>query len=200
MGGRMDPRRWEGPLATWGKGVMYSLLTVAALAFPAQTTAFDDGLTARQREIIQAVMSADGFITEEMHADFWASAPAQVREDEETRSAFVRLIDRSIASGVRFQRESWASMKSSLEAHRVVKTPGYEAAKKAALNSSPQPQFRQQALMAVKNAEKMIEAAAEGRTFHTSRGPMYITPELVDRVLAALGGSVTRFRRLAPSW
>jgi hypothetical protein len=176
-------------------------LVIAVVAFPTKATATSDDLTPRQREILQTVLSVEGFITKEIHGEFWAAVPPQIREDPETRNAFVRLIDRSIAVGVRFQRESWASMQESLKAGRVVKTPDYMAAKVAALNVSPLREFKQQAQRAADNAEGMIRAAAEGKPFHTPRGPMYITPELVDQVLAGLDGSVARFGLLTnPVW
>ena len=181
--------------------LLYSLLVIVILALPAQATAASDDLTPRQLEIIQTVLSVEGFITERIHSEFWTSVPARIREEPETREAFVRFIDRSIAAGVRFQRESWASMQESLKARRVVKTPGYMAAKEAALSVSQLRQFKQQAQKAADNAEGMIRAAAEGKPFYTPRGPMYITPELVSQVLAGLDGSVARFRRLTnPDW
>ena len=171
------------------------------LVLPTRPQVAQDDLTPRQMEIIQTVLSVEGFITEELHEEFWSSVPSAIRTDAATRADFILFIDGAIAAGVRFQRESWASMKLSLDAARVVKSPGYEIAKKSALNSSSLHQYKQQAQQAVANAEAMIKAAAEGEPFQTSRGPMYITPELVTQVLAGLDGSVARFRRLAnPDW
>lgn len=165
------------------------------------STADQDDLSPRQQEIIQTVLSVEGFITRELHTEFWASVPLKIRNDIASREAFVRFIDRSIATGIRFQRESWASMKASLKAGRVVKSPGYTIAKKSSLSATSNPAYQQQAQKAVTNAENMIKAAAQGRPFQTPRGPMYITPELVNQVLAGLDGAVDRFRRLAnPNW
>jgi len=92
-------------------------------------------------------------------------------------------------------------VKASLEAGRVVKTPGYAIAKKSVLNTSMVPQHKRQFQQAVANAEAMIEAAAEGKPFKTPRGTIYVTPEMVNQVLAGFDGSVARFRRLAnPDW
>ena len=184
-----------------GVNLLHSLLVIVVLTFPTQATAANDDLTPRQLEIIQTVLNVEGFITEEVHGEFWASVPARIREDPETREAFVRFIDQSVASLARFQRESWASMQESLKAGRVVKTPGYMAAKEAVLNASPLRQYNQPVQKAADNAEGMIRAAAEGKPFHTPRGPMYITPELVSQVRAGLDGSVARFHRLLnPVW
>ena len=47
----------------------------------------------------------------------------------------------------------------------------------------------------------MIRAAAEGRPFRSPRGTIYMTPELVEKVLGGLDGSISRFRKLInPKW
>ena len=184
-----------------GRILLTAAMLMVVLALPSQGLAAKDDLTSRQMEIIQTVLSVEGFISKELHDEFWASVPPAIRSDTKTRDAFVRFIDRSIAAGVRFQRESWASMKASLEAGRVTKSPGYAIAKKSALNASTIPQYKRQSQKAVANAEGMIKAAAEGKPFRTPRGPMYITPEMVNQVLAGLDGSVARLRRLvSPEW
>jgi hypothetical protein len=171
------------------------------LVLLAQDTAAQEDLTPRQMEIIETVVSVEGFITKEIHGEFWSSLPSAIRKDADTRAAFVRFIDKSIAAGVRFQRESWSSMKLSLETGRVMKSPSYAIAKKSVLNASSLPQYKRQSQQAVSNAEAMINAAANRKPFQTPRGPMYITPELVNQVLASLDGSVARFRRLTnPDW
>ena len=91
---------------------------------------------------MRTVLNAEGFITKELHAEFWRFVPEKIKNDEKIRLAFVRLIDSSIASGVRFQQETWASIKASLEARRVVKTSDYERAKQTALNAMPFPEFK----------------------------------------------------------
>ena len=169
-------------------------LLLGTTAFAQASTGRGDDLTPRQTEIIQTVLNVEGFITEALHKEFWITAPPEVRNDARARAQFVQFIDRAIAVGVQFQRESWASVKLSLEAGRVVKSPGYELARKNILSL---PQSRQ----GVANAEAMIKAAATGQPFQTPRGPAYITPELVDQVLAGLDGSIARFRRLvSPDW
>jgi len=178
------------------RGFICALASLLLNCFPLIALAAQDSLSARQLEIIQIVLSVEGYITKELHAEFWASVPPTIRHDAKTMEAFVRTIDRSIAAGVRFQWESWASMKASLEAGRIVKTPGYAIAKKSALNASTIPSFNQHARQGVANAEAMIEAAAGGKPFQTPKGPMYITPELVNQVIAGLDGSIARFRRL----
>lgn len=184
-----------------GRGLLGNLILFVVMVMPSQSLATKDDLTPRQMEIIQTVMSVEGFITKKLHSEFWSSVPSAIRNDADVMAAFVRVIDRSIVSGVRFQRESWASMKASLEAGRVVKTPSYAIAKKSVLNASSHPQYKKQAQKGVTNAEGMIKAAADGKPFQTSRGLMYITPEMVNQVLAGLDGSIARFRRLAsPEW
>lgn len=176
-------------------------ILLVAVALPAHAEDAQNDLSSRQMEIMQTVMSVEGFITKELHSEFWASFSPAIRDDAMLRGAIVRFLDRSIAAGVRFQRESWASIKASLEAGRVVKSPGYAEAKKGVLSASTIPQYKRQSQRAVANSEGMIEAAAEGKPFQSPRGPIYITPEVVNQVLAGLDGSLARFRRLAnPDW
>lgn len=160
-----------------------------------------DNMTPRQQEILQTVLSVEGFISEEIHTEFWSSLPAEMRNDTALRKAFVRLIDRTVAGGVIFQRETWASAQASIIAQRVVKTPGYAVAVEGVLSVSSLPEYREPAQKGVDKAERMIKAAASGKAYQTSRGPIYLTPELVTQVLNGLNGSMARFRRLTnPVW
>ena len=60
---------------------------------------------------------------------------------------------------------------------------------------------KQQTQQSIRNAEKMIRAAATKSPFQSTRGTFYITHELVDRVLAGLDGSFSRANQLInPRW
>lgn len=123
-----------------------------------------------------------------------------IREDPKNRKALFDLVDRTAAAGVRLQRETWASMKGSLSARKVVKTPGYDSARRDVL-AAGLPEFQVQAQKGIENAEGMIRAAASGAPFQTPNGAIYVTEELVNQVLGGLKGSVARLRLLAnPDW
>ncbi|MGH7928527.1 MAG: hypothetical protein ACREQV_12110, partial [Candidatus Binatia bacterium] len=147
------------------------------------------------------MLNVEGFITRALHDEFWASVPNEIRKDTESRSAFLDFVERTVAAGLSFQRESWASMKASLAARKVVKTPGYEPAKRAVLASSNLREYQAQVGNSIENAEAMISAAAFGTPVRTPRGPIYVTEEMINQVLGGLDGSIARFRKLAdPVW
>ena len=177
--------------------LLTATILVVILAFLSQGRAVENSLTPRQMEIIQTVLNVDGFISKELHDEFWALMPPAIRDDAKTRDIVIRFIDRTLTASVRFQRESWASIKASMEASRVVKSPSYAIAKKSVLSASTNPQYQRQAQKGVADAEAMIKAVAEGKPFQMPRGLIYITPELVNQTLAGLDGSFARFRRLA---
>jgi len=176
-----------------GRRTLCAITVVVSLAVSAAHAIASD-LSPRQLEIIRTVLGADGYVSPQLHAEFWSQMPAEVRRDPKFARALHYIIDNT---GVPFQRETWASTKASLSARRVVKTPDYESARKSVLNAPPLPEIER----AVNNAEAMIRAAAEGTPFQTPRGPLYVTQELVDQVLSGLDGSIARFRLLAaPEW
>lgn len=173
---------------------------VAAILLWASAAAAQDA-TPRQQEILMTAINADGWLTEQMHREFWAAVPQRLRSDPKEIAVMTSAMERGAFVAVRFQREAWESMRRSLTARRVVKTPEYEQAKAAMLASSPLPQYRQPAEAGARNAEAMIEAAATGRPMVSQKGTFYVTEEIVYRVLTGLDGSIHRFRRLMnPTW
>ena len=177
------------------------LLIVMALPvyLPAQAQEY---LSARQKEILQEVGRVDGYVTEEMHAEFWAESPNATFKDEADKGAYFRFIDRLATSGAKFQREVWSSVKASMDAGRIVKTPGYEAAKAGALAAlNGKTDLQKQAVVGIEQNEKLFEAAAKGLPIESVEGPVYLTPEKVDAILADLDGAVARIRKLVnPVW
>ena len=170
---------------------------ICAVAQPARA----QELTARQQEILKTAIAADGWLTESMHQEFWAAIPLAIRTDLKAVAALTTHLDRSSASALRFQRATWLSVKLTLAAKRVSKTLDYETAKEEMLRASSIPQERIAAEKGASNADAMLEAAATGRSFSGPRGPLYVTEEVTERVLAGLDGSFHRFRRLSnPAW
>ena len=111
------------------------------------------------------------------------------------------VMELSLITGMKFQRETWASIDASLKAGRIVKTRDYEIAKKEILESQVLSAARTQVERGVADAEGMIKAAATNALFQSARGPLYVTQEMVDQVLAGLDASLSRFRQLMnPQW
>lgn len=186
-------------VAKFVRNLSLLLFVVFAICPPGQAREF---LSARQKEILQEVGRVDGYVTEKMHAEFWAESPNATFKDEADKEAFFVFIERLATRGAQFQRELWSSVKASMEAGRIVKTPGYESAKAAALEAlDGRPDLQKQAMVEIKQNEKLFEAAAKGLPIESAEGPVYLTPEKVDAIRADLDGVVARARKLVnPVW
>lgn len=175
-------------------------IVVVLFCFNAHAALAQD-LTARQQEIFRTALSADGWLSEPLHREFWSAMPAAIRSDPKAVAALVSYLDRTSGIALRFQRATWSSAKLSLDAKRIVKTPDYERTKAEVLSASGLPQYRAGAERGARNADAMLEAAAAGKSINGPNGPLYITEEMVESVLAGIDGSFHRFRKLFnPTW
>lgn len=160
------------------------------------TLANEGGMTPRQMEIIQTAMIADGYVNEELHREFWSTIPDDLKRQIELLGGFETVFTPILTAALRFQRETWASIKASMEAGRVVKSPDYEAAKKQALDATPPGPARQQVLPAFQSAERMIASAAKGKPVQTPQGLAYLAPEVVDGTIAGMDAAFVRLKFL----
>jgi len=173
---------------------------IAALIWATAQPARAQELTAQQQEILRTAIGADGWLTEGMHQEFWAAVPLAIKSDPKAIAALTSYLDRSSVNALRFQRATWSSIKLTLAAKRVTKTPDYETAKEE-IRASSLPQERVGAERGVRNADAMLEAAATGRSMSGPNGPFYVTEEMTEQVLAGLSGSFHRYRKLSnPTW
>jgi hypothetical protein len=184
-----------GDAIVQGQKMRATALTV--LIVLSANVAHADEMSPRQREIYRITLQADGWLTEDMHREFWAAFPAADRTNPEIRN----LLEKDGGKALMFQRETWESVMLSLQAGRVIKSPGYEAAKATVLSSSMAALAREQVETGIKNAEGLMDAAATGKPFVTARGTLYVTDELVSQTVAGLEASFCRFQQLAnPTW
>jgi len=154
----------------------------------------------RQIEIIQTVLNPNGYISKELHSEFWGLMPVELKNDKQAVDAMMYFIEKNFVLGTHFTQEGFASMKASIEAGQVVKTPGYDLARDKFYTSVP-PQARPEIQKSIDNAEGMITAAAEAKPFQSDRGTIYITLEMVNQVIAGLNDSFSRASRLMnPEW
>jgi len=175
----------------------FIILLTIVLSLPA----IAQEMTSRQNEILKNAISADGWLTEAMHKEFWAAVPENIKSDPKALEIIFTAVEESSIIALQFQREAWVSMKMSLAARKVVRTPNYEAVKTSVLKLGSISNSVKQIETNVRNAEAMIEAAAFGKPMAGPRGNFYVTEELVEQVLLGLDGSFFRFRRLAnPVW
>lgn len=154
-------------------------------------------LNARQNEIIKLTLSADGWLTEDMHREFWAAVPENMKKDPQFISLLATTIKNVTGAGLKFQLETWESIRISISTKKPTKTQGYEEAKNLLLKSSSIETFQKQALEGTITAERFIEAAAFGRPVQLAGGPIYLTQELVEQTLSGIHASFCRFNHLA---
>jgi hypothetical protein len=136
-----------------------------------------------------------------MYREFWAALPAEVQSKPEMKNAWISVVERAEDQALKFQRETWGSIMLSLQAGRVIKTPGYEAAKATVLSSSTFAPAREQLATGINNAEGLIDAAATRMPFVTPRGTIYVTDESVTNTISGIDASFCRLRKLSnPTW
>ena len=184
-------------IATWLLTVFWLAAVFSEVPF-LENAAQADELSPRQNEIIRTTMAADGWLTEDMHKEFWAQVPPSVRSNSET----IKFLTQVIGEGINFHRETWESVMMSLQAGRVIKSPGYEAAKADILASPTAELLREQNAAGINSAERLISAAANKvARLVTPKGTLYITDELVAQTIAGLDASICRMKQLVnPSW
>ena len=159
-----------------------------------------EAATDKQKEIMRTVMASDGWITEQMHQEYWDEFPAAVLSTPEYKKMLGEFLDKELGDAEIFQRETWQSVKLSLQAHRVVYTQGFQASKGSA-SSSPIIRNSGSVAEADRDAELLINAAATGAPVQGPSGPFYITDELVTQTIASLDLSFCREEKLAnPQW
>jgi hypothetical protein len=163
---RHDSQREPVMKRTFGETVLLLL----AIVMPTVATAEGNLLAPRQLEIIQTVMSADGRIDQALHSEFWELAPKKLRDDPSTQNKLAKMMDGSLAVGLLYQRETWNSIKASLYAGRVSKTPEYEKVKKQTLTIIPTEAYREGALRSIRNAEGLIKAIPNSKPNSSANG------------------------------
>lgn len=154
----------------------------------------------RQREIAQTVIAPQGYVSARLHAEFWSSIPAHLRDNPQFREDFSRAVTKAFATHTGFLRGLWESARESLLARRMILTPAYDDARATLLEEASSTGEANTRAM-IEKAEEMLRAAAENKPFSTPKGLVYVTPEQVEETLRGLDASLARFHLLlAPVW
>lgn len=174
------------------------VLTVFWFAGSVGNAAEFSKLSPRQNEIMRTTLAADGWLTEDMHREFWAQIPVADRWNPAVGKLLLEQIG---AEGLDFQRETWKSIMLSLQAGRVIKSPNYDAAKARMLASPSSTMLQEQNATGIKNAERLMNAAANKSPVVIPSGTFYVTNEIVRRTLAGLEAAHCRWQMLVnPKW
>ncbi len=163
-------------------------------------------LTPTQAAIFETVLQADGFITEDLHAAFWAEIPEEMRSDPAGFIWLLAELEASVTVGLRFQRETWRSAQLSLRAGTVVTTPTFEGARtdaealiRATRDESDARGMR--LANALGAADALLAAAASGGDLRVGGAITPLTEDRITSVLSDLDASLTRADRLlASTW
>ena len=159
-------------------------------------------MSARHQVIMATALRADGWLTEQMHKEFWATMPPEIKNDPKAQEQVAAVVGRMMLPAVRFQRETWTSIRLSLNARRVVKTPDFDRAAEDLMGSTPDAATRKKVEAGIATAIQLMAAASSGKPMDSAaRGSFYVNAEMIEEVLAGIDGSAFRFGRLvAPAW
>lgn len=158
-----------------------------------QTTANAQALTSRQQEILRTVLSAEGYLTQQLHEEFWRQVPIRTQEDLQR---FEELISKVLTLAARYQRAAWASARASYSARRPIRLPEIDTLESDLRATMPSPhnaRFEE----SFASTRRLLAAAADRTPLDTPARRMFITPDLIDRVETGLEASLSRMRRLA---
>ncbi len=169
--------------------------------FSANAQELKSELSARQIEIVRTVQSVEGYIDRNLYDEFWALMPLEMKNSPESRQLLIEFFEEVSDERGLFMTESWLSAKASLEAKRIVRTQEYIDAQRAALNASVNQAYQSKIRESIASAERLIVAAATGNPIDTPGGKMFITSDLIERVLSGIDASEFRVAKLvSPLW
>jgi len=184
----------------WKFLYIFPVLILFVLA-PQTLLAQELKLSERQNEIMQIVLSVEGYINEDLHSEFWLEVPYKIRTNPEFITSIKSVVEKGLGAGLVWQREIWESLRLTLKSRRIIKTPNFEKAKKNMLAASNLPTYQEGARNGILQADKMLKAAANSTPVYSTRGTFYVTEELVTQVLNGLEASLERMKILGnPVW
>ena len=161
----------------------------------------EPNLSPRQEEIMRIVRAGDGYITEELHREFWDAMPFSDSQMAEAARDIEELTNAAIGPAQRLGYETWLSARMSLEAGRVVRSPGLASAVRATLKASDIPSYRAASQQSMKSVDRILSAAADGTPLVTGSGPIFINEDLIAATLAGIEGGTRRSEILfSPEW
>lgn len=144
-------------------------------------------LPKRCQEIIQLAMSTDGYLTRDMHEEFWSSL-AQVAPSEDEMRMFEQYLTKSLLYMQQYQLELYKSAQLSLVAGKILTTSRFDKLAKGLAEDGP----GQEVI-----AREFLESAAYGTAISRPDGrTLIVTQEIVDSVLPNIESSFARLQRL----
>lgn len=174
------------------------LILVLFIFLNFSNTIHAQSLKPRQQEILDIVLNTDGYLTQEMHQEFWGEI--SFRNDPTEVAKFRQNYERGSILGINLQKELWESAKLTLQARQIVKSLNYDKVRSESLEYARQANNQNMAEK-IKSNDLILEAAAIGKALTHKGSQFYITPERVSKILAGLESAEFRIRRLGnPEW
>ncbi|MFC7452959.1 hypothetical protein [Insolitispirillum peregrinum] len=182
-----------------------SLLTATILAMTVTMRTANSAdiplLNAMQNDIFRIVEHKNGYITKEMHDDFWSQIPEEKIKTPQIRQGTILDLNATLLMGYSLKKEALESTRASMKAGKIIHTPGYKEARRDYLTLGKLPQNKQLIDDLLASNDAMIKAGATGSPFQSPKGPIPITAELLDTVQQGINGQVARIKLLiSPDW
>ncbi len=155
--------------------------------------------TSHLLEIIQKVMAPDGYLDQHLYDEFWSSMPAEIRDDPLHIKEFRVGFTESSKFGIDLRREILLSLKMTMAAKKVVRSPNFQKSIDSIVAYAKYP--KEMIDGQLKTAEGMLRAAASGEPVKVPQTNQYLTSYAIDVELAGLDAGITRTQLLFdPSW
>lgn len=185
-------------VSTLVRSLLLPLVMGLLLCMPARAEA---DLSARQWGIWEAAFKIGGYLSKEMHAEFWSTMPEAGFKNDQDRDAYIKRLERATLGYLTFEQEVWNSRKASQEAGQFVQTPAYETAKAEALAALDEISTQNDWKADIKSEDETIKPGAELSLALDPANPFHITASMMDQTLADIEKSQARIRKLAnPVW
>ncbi|MCX2983388.1 hypothetical protein EYC98_21215 [Halieaceae bacterium IMCC14734] len=159
------------------------ILTALLCAAPSYAQLPDEA-----QAIMMIVMKADGYITEEMHINFWASI-AEIAKTDEDVNQFSTHLSNNLLLTQEYQFELFKSARLSEEQGEVVMTERFKVLALGVEKISPGQKVLAQEFLESAAFQRMINRRADGRS-------LIVTKEVIDLTMPNIESSFKRLNRL----
>ena len=144
--------------------------------------------TARQNELIQSVLAANGDLTDTKHDEFWADFKGMSDVDSQLLLSHIRDVAPALQ---KYQKALWQSAKISLSASKPIRTKELDIAWAELQKITPDADAQAEA-----EANAFLEGVASKKLFKQGNAEYYVTPEIIDLTLVGIENSIQRLLHL----
>jgi len=185
------------------------IVVVLAMSF-IYSQSLAQGMPPSIQIILKQTMSADGYLTKQMHKEFWTEINSIANKKERTR--LKNILEINFLYAQEYQKELWLSAKQSHIKRKVIKTqrlieiekqlpikfekslpfPKESANYRSALRS-----YNESTDISMENSKRLLRAAATHQPMSSAQGQVLIVDlALIDKVLSNLNLSFSRLNNL----